>query len=102
MYKRKKTDKRYTLEGLPIVTEEIRKSFDEEIIRDIRIGDLEPNRMFLRIKEDNPEIFKYIYETACAYPLELMPFICFDMAKIYYLLKSQANQYKVQDFFNIK
>ncbi|MCK4647446.1 hypothetical protein KAT24_00775 [Candidatus Pacearchaeota archaeon] len=94
-------DKRYTTEGLPIVTEEILKSFFAELERNLRIDDPRVNleTWLNQIELENKFILPYLNRMSAMYPPSLTVMTASVMAGVYHLLKSQANNYKIEDLF---
>ena len=95
-------DKKYTQEGLPIVTEETYTAFMDEIGRDILMNDGVENTLESWLKEierENSEVLKYIGGARSVFPDCLGDRAVLFITGLYFLMKSQENNYKIQEIF---
>jgi hypothetical protein len=96
---------RYTKEGLPVITEETRTAFVKQLEQEVKMREC-PSLIMREwnheIYEENPEIIKYIAHIIDKYPPDLKGVTIASILSLYMLLKSQALNDKIKEYFGVK
>jgi len=97
-------DERYTKEGLPILTEDTRKAFIGELERGLfrtKSPSLILQKWFDEVESENSEIMEYIARIVRGYPQDLHLVTASFVVGLYRLLKSQANNNKIAEYWKL-
>jgi len=93
-----------TKEGLPILTLETLRAFKKEIDREISRKPEEKEHILgewcKELESENPVLLCYIQESASRYPPDIQGVTFFYFVMFYQLLKSQAANDKILEYFN--
>jgi len=95
--------KNQTKEGLPRLTRETLIAFRNEISREVSKGNfLDPilEKWCRELEEENPVLLCYFQESASRYHPDIQGITLFSFVMFYQLLKSQASNDKIFQYFN--
>ncbi len=91
-----------TLDGLPIITEEVRKAFVEELERNRLIGDtplMLLERWLNEFKSENPEIVNHTYNLIKSFEEDKQGTAASCILSLYGLMKSQARTDNIFEYW---
>lgn len=95
--------KNQTKDGLPKLTMETLTAFKNEMSREISLGNfLHPflEKWCQELEAENPVLLCYIQESVSRYHPDMQGVTLFSFVMLYRLLRSQASNDKILDYFN--